>query len=375
MSASLAPTVAAPAPTPHRGMPPFDESGPPVSFFEFWPQRYFYAPMFLYWLWLTVKHGGRFTLPTVANPLFPMGGWIGESKAAVFDLSGAYARRFIAPWATFENRDRVTTGDALVTATRAGLAFPFVAKPDMGCRGVGVRRIRDERELGAYIAAFPVNQRIVFQKLIDHEGEAGIFYVRKPGEPRGRIISITLKYFPYVYGDGRSTLRELIENDRRAGPLSHIYLPRHKERLDMVLANGEPFRIAFAGSHSRGTIFRNGNAYVTDAMTGAFDAIAKDIKEFYFGRFDVRFDSIADLQAGRNFTIVEVNGAGAESTHIWDRNTKLSEAYAALMRQYAAMWEIGAANARRGFKPARLFDFIRAYRDEVKLWAQYPLTE
>lgn len=143
----------------------------------------------------------------------------------------------------------------------------------------------------------------------------------------------------------------------------------------MVLAPGEPFRIAFAGSHSRGTIFRNGNAYVTEAMTTAFDTIAKDIKEFYFGRFDVRFGSIADLQAGKNFTIVEVNGAGAESTHIWDRNTKLTEAYAALMTQYAAMWEIGAVNAKRGFKPARLFDFIRAYRNEVKLWAQYPLTE
>jgi hypothetical protein len=89
----------------------------------------------------------------------------------------------------------------------------------------------------------------------------------------------------------------------------------------------------------------------------------------------VRFASIAELQAGRNFTIVEVNGAGAESTHIWDRKTMLREAYAVLMRQYATMWEIGASNARRGFKPVRLVDLVRAYRDEVQLWAQYPPTE
>ena len=360
---------------PHEGMPPLDLSGPPVSFFEFWPQRYFYAPMFLYWLWLTLKHGGRFTLPTVANPLMPMGGWIGESKAAVFDLSGPYARQFISPWAVFERSADAGVADALAIAQKAGLEFPFVVKPDMGCRGVGVRRVRNKAELAAYIAAFPPNQRIVFQKLVDHEAEAGIFYIRKPNEARGRIVSVTLKYFPYVYGDGRSTLRELIERDRRAGPLKHIYLPRHKDRLDLVLAAGEPFRIAFAGSHSRGTIFRNGNALVTEAMTDAFDRIAKDVKEFYFGRFDVRFPSIADLQAGRNFTIVEINGAGAEATHIWDRNTTLPQAYKALTAQYAAMWEIGAVNAKRGFKPARLFDFIRAYRDEVKLWAQYPQTE
>ena len=362
-------------PVPHQGMPPLDTSGPTLSYFEFWPQSLFYAPMLSYWLWLSAKHGGRFTLPTISNPLFPMGGWIGESKAAVFELTGERARQCIAPWAVFERGAASTGADALTQIERAGLSFPFVAKPDMGCRGVGVRRIRCEEELAAYVAAFPVGRRIVFQKLVDCEGEAGVFYVRKPGEVRGRIVSLTLKYFPYVYGDGRSTLRELIENDRRAGPLSHIYLPRHKERLDLVLAAGEPFRIAFAGSHSRGTIFRNGNKYITEHMTDAFDAIAKDVKEFYFGRFDVRFDSLADMQAGKGFTIVEINGAGAEATHIWDRKTTLREAYGALMRQYAAMWEIGALNARRGFRPARLRDLYRAYRDETQLWAQYPLTE
>ncbi|MCE9522631.1 MAG: ATP-grasp domain-containing protein [Alphaproteobacteria bacterium] len=360
---------------PHQGMPPLDMSGPPVSYFEFWPQRYFYAPMMLYWAWLTLKHGGRFSLPTAANPAFPMGGWIGESKAAVFDVSGDYARSFIAPWAVFDRAENSTAAEALAAARKAGLAFPFVVKPDLGCRGVGVRRVRNERELADYIAAFPIGRRMVFQKLVDLEAEAGIFYVRRPNEARGRIISLTLKYFPHVYGDGTSTLKQLIEGDRRAGPLADIYLPRHKDRLDMVLPAGEPFRIAFAGSHSRGTIFRNGNDYVTEAMTYAFDRIAKDVKEFYFGRFDVRFSSIEALQAGRDFTIVEINGVGAESTHIWDRKTTLREAYAALMKQYAAMWEIGAMNAKRGFKPASVRELWRAYRDEVKLWAEYPLTE
>jgi len=360
---------------PHQGMPPLDLSGPPVSFFEFWPQRYFYAPMFLYWLWLTMKHGGRFTLPTIANPLMPMGGWVGESKAAVFDLAGSHARKYIARWTAFDRSADATVTDARAAIRRAGLAFPFVAKPDMGCRGVGVRRIGDDSQLAAYLSAFPVGHRIIFQALVDHEAEAGVFYVRHPGETRGRIVSLTLKYFPYVYGDGRSTLRELIERDRRAGPLANIYLPRHKDRLDLVLADGEPFRIAFAGSHSRGTIFRNGNHLITEAMTDAFDRIAKDVKEFYFGRFDVRFSSIEDLQRGQTFKIVELNGAGAESTHIWDRNTKLRDAYRALMAQYTAMWSIGAANAKRGFRPARLRDFISAYRQESKLWAQYPQTE
>jgi hypothetical protein len=50
-------------------------------------------------------------------------------------------------------------------------------------------------------------------------------------------------------------------------------------------------------------------------------------------------------------------------------------AYRALADQYRALWETGAQNVKRGFKPARLKDLIRAYRHETRLWAQYPLTE
>ena len=360
--------------TPHKGMPAFDDTGPPVSYFEFWPQHRFYPPLVLYWAWLSLRFGGM-TLPSIANPRFPLGGWIGESKAEIFEAAGAYARRFIAPWCALRKTDALTPDAALAAAAAAGIALPCIAKPDMGCRGVGVRRIRSAEELQAYIAGYPDNETIILQELIDHEAEAGIFYVRKPSEKQGRIISITLKYFPYVHGNGISTLEQLIRKDRRAGPLAHIYLPRHSSRLDWVVPAGQPFRIAYAGSHSRGTIFRNGNSLVTPLMTEAFDRIAQDIPEFHFGRYDVRFQDITQLQQGEGFTIVEINGAGAEATHVWDRNTTLWQAYRALMQQYRLLWEIGAENARRGFKPASLRTMLDAYRNETKLWAEYPLTE
>lgn len=360
--------------TPHKGMPSFDDTGPPVSYFEFWPQHRFYPPLILYWAWLSLRNGGM-TLPTIANPTFPLGGWIGESKAEIFAAAGTYARSFIAPWCAVRKSSTLSPETALALAAKAGIHLPCIAKPDMGCRGVGVRRIRSAEELRSYIAGYPDNETIILQQLIDHEAEAGIFYVRKPSEKQGRIISVTLKYFPYVHGDGTSTLEQLILKDRRAGKLAHIYLPRHSSRLDWVVPAGQPFRIAYAGSHSRGTIFRNGNSLVTPQMTEAFDRIARDIPEFHFGRFDVRFQDIAQLQQGEGFTIVEVNGAGAEATHVWDRNTTLWQAYRALMQQYRLLWEIGAENARRGFKPASLGVLVEAYRKETKLWAEYPMTE
>ena len=163
--------------------------------------------------------------------------------------------------------------------------------------------------------------------------------------------------------------------DPRAGRLSHLYLKRHTARLDEVLAAGQPVRLAFAGSHSRGAIFRDGTHLVTPEMEARFDAIAQALPEFHFGRFDVRFERFADLQLGRGFTIVEVNGAGAESTHIWDRKTGLLQAWRDLMRQYRWLYEIGAANRARGFKPMRWADFLRAYRREKALTSQYPATD
>lgn len=362
--------------TPHRGMPPFDPSGPPVSFFEFWPGSVFYAPVVAWCLWLSLRYGHPLAL-TASNPGFPAGGLVGESKLTILGKARGAAKEAIARFAGItitEDRAAVLL-QARQAMAEAGLDFPLVMKPDMGCRGVGVQLARSPCDLKRYIDAFPSGQSVVLQDYVAHEAEAGIFYIRYPGEARGRIISITLKYFPHVTGDGRSTLRQLIETDPRAGRLSHLYLPRHRDKLERIVPSGEHVRLAFAGSHSRGTIFRNGTHLVTEAMERAFDRIADDLPGFHFGRFDVRAESITALQEGQAFRILEINGAGGESTHIWDRRTTLFEAYRALFRQFAHAYRIGAENIRRGHRPTGIVDLIRLWRLEKALVGTYPPTQ
>jgi hypothetical protein len=366
---------------PHQGMPPLELDGPALSYFEFWPMWAFYPPIVAYAAWLMLRHRGVL-LPTVANPSFPGGGFYGESKAAILSLATQHAPDWVAPFIRRERPQHASAstaqdecGAALAALAHAGLSLPVVAKPDLGCRGAGVKVVRTRTDLQNYIDAFPAGAAFLLQRLVPHEGEAGIFYCRRPGQSRGRIVSITLKYFPHVTGDGRRTLRELILADRRAGKLSHLYLRRHAARLDDVPAAGESIRLAFAGSHSRGAIFRNGTHLVTPAMEERFDAIAQALPEFHFGRFDVRFEAFASVQRGEGFTILEINGAGAESTHIWDRRTGLLRAWRDLMRQYKWLFEIGAANRARGFTPMRIGDFLRDYRREKLLTPQYPATD
>jgi len=372
--------IASPAFRPHQGMPPLQTGGKPLSFFEFWPMWAFYPPVMLYALGLMLRHRSVL-LPTAANPSFPGGGFFGESKASILDLLVRHVPQWVAPFIRVQ-RPAVAQADAatecsiaMAALAQAGLSLPLVAKPDLGCRGAGVKLLRTQAQLQAYIQAFPPTATLLLQRLVPFEGEAGIFYCRRPGQSQGRIVSITLKYFPYVLGDGVRSLRQLILADPRAGQLSHLYFKRHMERLDELPAAGEAVRLAFAGSHSRGAIFRNGTALVTPLMQARFDAIAQALPEFHFGRFDVRFERFEDLQQGHGFTIVEVNGAGAESTHIWDRNTPLLHAWRDLMRQYRWLYEIGAANRARGFKPMGWAQFVRDYRREKELTPLYPATD
>lgn len=380
-------TPVAAAVAPHHGMPPLETDGPALSYFEFWPMWAFYPPVLLYGAWLMLRHRGAL-LPTVANPSFPGGGFYGESKAEILALAVRHVPDWVAPFIRLQRpgsaeadvsaaqADVSAECDAALSALAAAdLSLPVVAKPDLGCRGAGVRLVRTHADLLAYISGFPRGAAFLLQRLVPHEGEAGIFYCRRPGEPRGRVVSITLKYFPHVTGDGQRTLRELILADPRAGRLSHLYLNRHAARLDSVPRAGESIRLAFAGSHSRGAIFRNGTHLVTDAMEARFDAIAQALPEFHFGRFDVRFEDFDDVQRGEGFTILEVNGAGAESTHIWDRRTGLLQAWRDLLRQYRWLFEIGAANRARGFRPMSLAAFVRDYRREKRLTPQYPTTD
>jgi len=362
-------------PVPHAGMPPIGD-GPPLSRFEFWPMWRFYPPVVGWALLLALRHRGL-RLPLVANPLFPAGGLVGESKSQVLDLIGGEARRFVASYIRLDRGGAPVEEQvehAFAAMRRARLGLPVVAKPDLGCRGAGVRPIRSRADLSAYLAAFPAGEALLLQQLIDVEGEAGIFYVRIPGEKQGRIFSLTLKYFPYVIGDGRRTLRELILADPRAGQVPHLYLPRHQDRLATTPPPGEPVRLAFAGSHSRGAIFRDGTFLVTEALRARFDAIAAAIPEFWFGRFDIRFADIEEVRRGEGFSIVECNGAGAEATHIWDSRVRLRDAYRTLARQYALLWKIGAANRRRGFRPESWGAFLARRRREHAATMFYPAT-
>ncbi len=347
-----------------------------LSWFETAPAFLFYLPVAAWWGLLSLRYLSP-TLPTLANPSIQAGGLCGESKSAVLDLLGPMGRRHLARFTTIRRPGNTASrriADRLEKRMEAaGISYPVVAKPDIGRNGRGVKLVSGRDELIEYIAGFPAGLRLMVQELATEKGEAGIFWVREPGAAQGRITSVTLKFFPSVTGDGRSTLRELILADPRAGQVSHFYLPRFRDRLETILPAGEEFPLVFTGNHCQGAIFRNGEAHVTEALTRRIGAIAGEIEGFHFGRFDIRYESLEALERGEGFTIIELNGTGSESTHIWDAGMSLRGAYRALFSQVSTAFRIGAENRRRHkLKPTPPIELLRLYFGELSLMRRYP---
>lgn len=347
-----------------------------VSFFEYWPGWLFYTPIVLQWIALGLRYGDM-SLPTAANPRIETGGLCGESKSGILNQIVPAQRDCVAPYTVFgvgENPER-----ELFAAERqmreAGLAYPVVVKPDIGCNGAGVRLLRGTDDFRRYLRDFPRHLRMVLQAFVPYEGEAGLFYVRHPDEKRGRITSLTLKSSPVVIGDGRSSLRALILAHPRAGRAPQLYFPRLTDRLDSVPASGERVTLVFVGNHCKGATFENGADHVTEELTQRIDEIARGIPDFHFGRFDVRFRSLPELRRGTAFTLIEVNGVGSEATHIWDPRTTLAQAYAAQFFHYRAAFEIGRKNRAAGHRTSGLRAMIRLWQLQKRVLASYPLSD
>lgn len=336
-----------------------------------------YLPVLLQWLLLSLRYRSL-SLPLIANPGIPLSGMVGVSKSAVFDLAGDYARRWILPWTLFEvvqetPERRVQRAQQAIRA--AGLEFPVVGKPNLGCRGAGVRLLHDESELANYLRCFPVGGCIQFQKLSEYDAEAGVFYVRNRDREAGEITSLTLKYTPYVVGDGESSLGELIAADPRAGELLHLYRSRHAQRWDEIIAADEPYRLVFSASHCRGAVFRDASELIDLRLSQSLDKIFADIPGFYYGRLDIKFKNVESLSAGVNFEIIEINGASSESINIWDRNAGLITALRTLLQQYHTLFKLGNISRRDGRKPPGLIALYRAWQREKKLVKQYPQND
>ena len=165
----------------------------------------------------------------------------------------------------------------------------------------------------------------------------GIFYVRYPHENKGQITGIVAKEFLTITGDGSSTREQLLQKDPRAAMQLPILRQEMGAGLQHILADGQEERVVPYGNHCRGTKFVDASSWITPQLTAVIDELCQQIDGFYYGRLDVMYHSREDLAQGKNFAIVELNGAMSEPTHMYDPSHSIWYAWREL---YKHMWHL-----------------------------------
>lgn len=330
---------------------------------EYWPFHIVYSPMYIYWLWLCIKTRSFFFFST-ANPSIINGGFLMESKKAIYDLipSGYYP-------STLFFKKGTANAEIVAAIRKTQLKFPLIGKPDIGMQGKAVKKLADISALLAYAGHSKVD--FLVQEFVPFENEVGIFYYRYPQEKKGCISGIVEKEFLSVTGDGISTMEALLQQEKRHILQLPVLRKTYGDELKTILRHGEKFLLVPYGNHVRGAKFIDASHLIDDKLTTAIDHVCQQVPGFYFGRLDIRYQSWEELKEGKNFAVIELNGAGSEPTHIYDPRHSIFFAWKEIIRHLNILARISRINHELLKKPymklSAGLEMLKANKRYVKL--------
>jgi len=320
---------------------------------EYWPTYMFYIPLLPLYVYYSLR-SKSFTYFVAANPAIKNGGDATESKFETLKL----LPKALIPKSVFvpRNKNIITIIKNLKTE---GLNFPLIIKPDIGYRGLLVKKLNKQKDLEVFLKKYN-NINFIIQEFVSYKNECGILYVRYPDEVKGKITSITLKKYLSVKGDGKSSVLELISNNEQAQRYKSIYKEQIVQYLNYQPKKDENFLLNEIGNHCKGAAFLNGNHLITDKLTKTFDKISQSVKGVYFGRYDLKYDNFKSLVLKKDFKIIELNGVIAEPTHIYDvPNSSYFYALKSIAKHWQYVYQIGKINHKKGVKYKKLWPVLK----------------
>ncbi|MGM5485371.1 MAG: hypothetical protein ACQEP1_05880 [Nanobdellota archaeon] len=232
---------------------------------------------------------------------------------------------------------------------RNKLDFPIFLKPDKGRGGKGVAKIKNSADLKAKLRK--TNADMIVQEY-DPGKEFGVFYYSLNGKPG--ILSINSKEMPYVIGDGKSSVEELLRKDNH---LKRYIKELYGTDMEKIVPDGEKYIVSEIGNHARGCTFKEKSHLATDELLKTLYDTVKGAG-YNYGRFDVKADSEEELMKG-NIRIVEVNGVFSLSTNYFDPGYDIFTAYSILMEQYNLLIEVAKENQQKKAKVPGFKDFVK----------------
>jgi hypothetical protein len=260
-----------------------------------------------------------------------------ESKKEIYDL---IPQEFYPPTLFFKHN--TSAEQILDSVNQKDLKFPMVGKPDIGMKGMMVKKLVDETELLTYAANSKVD--FLVQEFIPFENEVGIFYYKYPNEEKGYISGIVKKEFLAVKGDGVLTVEQLLRKNKRAVLQLPILRRTEVDKMNIILKNNEELVLVPYGNHVRGAKFLDDSHLIDKDLTDLIDSLCKKINGFHYGRLDIRYNTWEELKQGKKFSIIELNGAGSEPTHIYDPKHSIFRAWKEIIKHLNILYRISKLN-------------------------------
>ena len=260
-----------------------------------------------------------------------------ESKKEIYDLIPADLYPSTIFFKAF-----TSAGKVLEIVKQSGIGFPMLGKPDIGMKGMMVKKLENENDLHRYAAGSKVN--FLIQEFVQYEKEVGIFYFRNPGEAKGHISGIVRKEFLSVTGDGHNSVEQLLLKNKRYVLQLPVLRESEKERLKVILKKDEELVLVPYGNHVRGAKFVDDSHLIDEELTNTIDSICTKVSGFYYGRLDIRYQTWEELKEGKKFSIIELNGAGSEPTHIYDPRHSIFWAWKEIIKHLNILFRISRLN-------------------------------
>ncbi len=308
---------------------------------EYWSFNTIYGLIYPIYVVLILRNRGKFFF-AASNPSIENGGFLMEKKHEIYPLIPAEF------YPSFFHICAGTSACEVMNAFEAsGFHFPVIAKPNIGMQGKAVKKIYNVDELKHYAEISTVDYLV--QQISPYQYEVGIFYHRLPNEANGKITGIVAKEPMTVRGDGKSSLYQLICDEPRYILQMDALQQMYGEKLQQVLPAGEEKILVPYGNHARGSKFIDWTHKTNNELLKNLDAVCKQINGFYFGRLDIMYNSWEDLCLGKNFHIIELNGAGSDPTHMYDPRHTLFFAWKEIIRHWLICERISKQNHAKGY--------------------------
>ncbi len=319
---------------------------------EYWPLLMFYIPNIPFALFHGIKIRSL-VFYTGVNPGIRDSGIGSESKYETLQL---LPKEYIPKSILHQKNQKIDK--TLKEFQESNIQFPIIVKPDIGFRGLLVKKIETEIELKCYLEKYPV--AFIIQEFLNHANECGIFYYRHPNEKLGKVTSLTLKEFLIITGDGKSSLKELVLKNKRASLYYGFLEGDASIEWDTVIEKGTTRKLSSIGNHSKGTRFINGNHLINKTLEETLNSLNHQVKGWYYGRLDVKYNSLEELYQG-DFKVLEINGILAEPTHIYDSNNMTYlKALKTIRVHWKQLYEIAAYNHKsQGVTFRKTIPFVR----------------